>query len=59
MKKVDPDGVAIRRQMIGKKRVRPEFHIKGPNLYSQLMVMISYLVLALKYMELLMHTLGI
>ena len=31
MHRVDPAGVAIRSQMIGKKRARHEFHIQGPN----------------------------
>jgi len=31
MQKGDPDSVAIQSQMIGKKRVRHEFHIQGPN----------------------------
>jgi len=31
MHKVDLEGVAIRGQQIGKKRIRHEFHIKGPN----------------------------
>ena len=31
MQKVDPEGVAICGQLIGKKRVQYEFHIKGQN----------------------------
>jgi len=31
MHQVDPEGVAIRGQLIGKKRDRKEFGIKGPN----------------------------
>ena len=31
MHQVDPEGIAIRGQLIGKKRERKEFDIKGPN----------------------------
>ena len=31
MHKVNPEGVAARGQLIGKKRERQEFTIKGPN----------------------------
>jgi len=31
MHKVDPEGVVIRGQQMGKKRIRHEFHIKGAN----------------------------
>ena len=31
MQKIDPEGIAIRSQLIGKKPERQEFQIKGPN----------------------------